>query len=291
MRKSVGREPLDYGYVTERRTSRYIERRVVDSVNRECPIVRLPNEMDYETGEIVGAYLLKRTGEKKTFSIGRKSRADNIRSVKERCLTFKWLVRANERDARLFVTLTYKENMRDTHRLYEDFRRFWMVLKRHCRSVYGYLVAFEPQERGAWHAHVILLSKNRALYISNRLVCSLWGHGYTKTQSCRRIKMLGNYITSYLTNVKDGNSTKKGARLSLYPSYFQFLRHSRNVAHCDLRKFEGVSNVISGLGEEYELLYDYDQLHRVVGKGFSVRYIRTRIFMFERVSARHADAE
>src|SRR5574344_1588357 len=82
---------------------------------------------------------------------------DNIYGVRKRCNDFKWLVRANLKDIRLFVTLTYKENMTDTKRLYRDFKAFFMRLRRAYPFLKEYFVAFEPQERGSWHAHMILL--------------------------------------------------------------------------------------------------------------------------------------
>ncbi len=285
-------ERLVFGHVVERTTGRYLERRVVSSCNRTCPIVRIADKVEYvdrETGEVTETFSgtadceelrsvrFVRKDDGLTY-IGRvrsKSRMSNMRSVRNRCNEFKWLVRANERYARLFLTLTYAENMTDTHILYEDFRCFWQKLKRRFRWVSGYLVAFEPQDRGAWHAHVILLS-NRKAFISNRVIHRLWGHGFTKTKSCQSVRMLGEYLTSYLVNVKDGNDTKKGARLSMYPANFQFLRHSRGILRHSQRTYEGYACAVPELGT-WELVYDYQHV-----KDFGRNGLTFRIFLFSR---------
>ena len=287
---------LEFGHVVERRTGRYIERRVVSSCCRTCPIVRISDRVEYvdrETGEVTDSpsgtsecdelryvrYVRKDDGLTYVGRVRSATRMSNIRSVRNRCNEFKWLVRANERQARLFVTLTYGENMTDTKRLYEDFRKFWQKMTRRFPWISGYLVAFEPQERGAWHAHLILLS-GRKVFISNKVVHRLWGHGFTKTKSCVSVRMLGEYLTSYLVNVKDGNDTKKGARLSLYPANFQFLRHSRGILRHACRTFEGYACAVPDLNT-WELAYDYQHSLERGRKG-----ITCRIFLFSRLYPR-----
>lgn len=219
-----------------------------------------------------------------------KTRKDNIRQVKKACNNFKWLVRKNQDKVRKFITLTYAENMTNTRRLYEDYRRFIQKLYRAFPDITGYLVAFEPQQRGAWHAHILILSdvqilrtkeyktdklkfKSRKL-ISNKIIHELWGHGFTKCQDVKSVRDLGAYITSYLTNVKSGKLTKKGARLALYPSGFRFLRSSRAVDRPTTSFFIGSPDdlVYSSIGGELCMLYDYETV-----KKFGSRYIRSRI--------------
>lgn len=185
-------------------------------------------EEEWRTNE----YMVSSTGEIRTVAEKSEKRMENMRQVRIACEKFKWLVRANAEDARLFITLTYSENMTDTEQLYEDFRRFWQRIKRRY-GVSEYLVAFEPQERGAWHAHLITLGG--AEFIPNSEIAELWGHGFTKTKQCQRVADLGNYLTAYLTKL-DG---KKGTRLGLYPARFRFLRYSRGVKKPEIREKEG----------------------------------------------------
>lgn len=180
-------------------------------------------------------YLVLSTGEIKSAEEKAETRLANERNIRIACEKFKWKVRANAEDARLFITLTYAENMTDTRQLYEDFRRFWQKLKGRY-GITGYLVAFEPQERGAWHAHLITIGG--ADFVSNAQIAKLWGHGFTKTKACRAIADLGNYLTAYLTKM-DG---KKGSRLGLYPARFRFLRWSKGLKEPSVKKYVGTAS-------------------------------------------------
>jgi len=155
-----------------------------------------------------------------------KTREENIRQVRKSCERGKWIVRANRWTH--FLTLTYKENMTDTKRLYEDVRRFLQRLKDHYTFT-RYFCACEPQLRGAWHCHILLDFAQK--FVRNEDIAEIWGCGFTKTQATKDIEDVGSYLTAYLTKL-DG---KKGTRLALYPAHFRFLRWSRR---CNKPKVE-----------------------------------------------------
>lgn len=261
---------LSKGYIREKRAGRWVERRVCSCVSGGCGIRVLPRFVDFETGEELRPYVrvsdMEWDGENLLYSEKdvrfmerHEKRADNMRSVRASCENFKWLVRANERKVRLFVTLTYSENMTDTRRLYDDFRKFFQKLRRAVPAVSGYLAACEPQKRGAWHVHVLLLSNNPMLYVPNKLVHEKWGRGFTKTQRVRSLRDVGSYLTSYLTNIKNGKGTKKGARLNLYPLGFRFCRWSRNIRRVSSGSwYGGFGDAFKGLeGGSYVTCFDY----------------------------------
>lgn len=230
---------LESGWVREISAGGYLERRITNTKPRGGSSIEwfYENYIDEDGNECTartGEYLVTHTGEVKQQQESAKKRIDNIRNVRIACERFKWKLRANEDKARLFITLTYKENMCDTKRLYEDFRRFWQRIKRKY-AIEGYLAAFEPQERGAWHCHLITIGG--AEYVPNDEIAQEWGFGYTKTQSCKNLVDLGSYLTSYLINLTPNSgddeaakASKKNARLPLYPARFRFLRWSKGLA-------------------------------------------------------------
>ncbi len=208
----------------------------------------------------INEYVDLRTGEVKEFQ-HTANRAENKSSVAQSLRKLRDLINANLEDAEtaLWVTLTYRENMRDTKRLYEDFHAFWKRFRRYLdkqgHPPGEYIIAAEPQGRGAWHLHCIFLFPSKAPYIPNADIARIWGHGFTKTKGLRNIDNPGLYLTAYLgdmefteavtsgakrgrlveVDTKDEQGQKqkkavvKGARLHLYPPGFNLYRSSRGV--------------------------------------------------------------
>ena len=205
-------------------------------------------------------YVDMRTGEVREFRHAA-NRSDSKASVAQSLRKLRDLINANlaEPEKALWVTLTYRENMRDAKRLYEDFRRFWQRF-RYYLDKYGYppaeyITAAEPQARGAWHLHGLFLFPDKAPFIPNADIARIWGHGYTKTKSLKGIDNPGLYLTAYLGDMElsealrvgstrgriteagtigeHGKQQKKavikGARLRLYPPGFNLYRASRGV--------------------------------------------------------------
>ncbi|MCM1149028.1 MAG: hypothetical protein NC319_02935 [Butyricicoccus sp.] len=204
--------------------------------------------VDVRTGEVID-YKHKET------------RAENIRAVSQSMKRLRDIINTNltRPSHALWVTLTYKENMTDTKRLYEEYRRFWCrfgyYLKKHSYPHAEYITAVEPQARGAWHLHCLFLFPKKAPFIPNDDIAKIWGHGFCKTKSLKGIANPGLYLTAYLTDmeftealsehitkgrlaeaeVTDENGVKqkkaiiKGARLKLYPTGFKLYRCSRGV--------------------------------------------------------------
>lgn len=172
------------------------------------------------------------------------TRADNTDSLRKSFKQLRDLVNCNTTDSSCihWVTLTYAENMTDTKRLYSDFEHFWKRFRRYCKknalSVPEYISVIEPQQRGAWHIHCIVIWKQKRPYIDNNSVFApMWGHGFTKIQGVPEdCDNLGAYLSAYLSDMAisedgDGQGKKyiKGARLKLYPVGVNIYRHSRGI--------------------------------------------------------------
>lgn len=202
-------------------------------------------------------YVLLSTGEIKQCQ-HIESRADNKLQVSQSLKRLRDYINTNVVDVKKckWINLTYEENMTDTKRLYSDFKKFIMKF----RNKYGkfeYIVACEPQERGAWHCHCIIIFDHIAPFIPNNKIESLWGHGYTVTKKLDNVDNVGAYLTAYLGDMElndckknnisfssddvkevteiDGVKLKKpkkfvkGARLNMYPPGFNIYRISRGI--------------------------------------------------------------
>lgn len=178
------------------------------------------------------------------------SRADNTDSLRKTFKKIRDLVNANTTDNSNihWVTLTYAENMTDTVRLRSDFDCFWKRFKRFCiknnLSCPEYISVIEPQARGAWHIHCIIVWKHKRPYIDNNSdFAPLWSHGFTKIQGVPDdCDNLGAYLSAYLSDMaladSDSSDKKyiKGARLKLYPVGVNIYRHSRGIKKPDSKQ-------------------------------------------------------
>ena len=239
--------PTENDTVKVKETGNVLELMWLQKKNNKISIQKLNDEQ----------YMLLATGEVKEF-IKQKSRADNIGTVKRSLSTLRDLLNCNCTNVNncRWVTLTYKENMTDTKRLYVDFKKFIMRLRYNIGN-FEYIVAMEPQGRGAWHCHVVMVFDHKAPYIPNNELAECWGNGYVKIKKLDDVDNVGAYLTAYLGDMEvqevekckieldgihtiktvkvDNNGEKKtkkfikGARMVMYPPKFNLYRCSRGV--------------------------------------------------------------
>lgn len=216
-----------------------------------------------------------RTGEVKEYEHG-ETRADSTKSIRRTLAHIRALVNTNVTDASRcrWVTLTYAENMTDTERLYQDFRKFWQRFKywnaRQGFTKPEYITVQEPQGRGAWHIHAFFIWPDKAPFIDNNSVMEkLWGHGFTSTKALADIDNIGAYFSAYLgdmpldealalpdcekilaldaghviekqfTNDREMTKEKKfikGGRLGLYPAGMNIIRTTRGIKHPEVER-------------------------------------------------------
>ena len=181
-------------------------------------------------------YVNLETGEIHNMDTSNSSRLDNLKSTKQTMKKLRRLVAHNFSgggDNQLWLTFTYREHVIDPVQVYKDFKAFM----RRLRSKYGhveYIAVIEPQESGRWHLHV-LMKNETTLSITNDVVATMWGKGFTKTKRLRRADKVGNYLIAYLSNLQIGDkdsqskATVKGARLYMYPKGIRIYRTSRGI--------------------------------------------------------------
>ena len=194
------------------------------------------------------------------------NRAESYSSLRKTMSKIRTLINCNVTNPRNshWVTLTYATNMTDTKRLYKDFDRFWKRFRYFCaKQGYPdpkYISVVEPQGRGAWHIHLLVLWSRPAPFIPNNKLAEIWGNGFVSIKCVPYCDNLGAYLTAYLTNMPEeevrslpselkteayvsasltggvepkkdvrGKKIIKGARLALYPPGFNIYRHSRGI--------------------------------------------------------------
>jgi hypothetical protein len=236
-------------------------------------------------------YVIRDSGEILEYKLSQ-NKSENIASLKKTFHRARDLINNNfEGNANeLHVTLTYAENMVDKDRLYKDFEAFWKRFKRAYGKNIDYLSIVEPQERGAWHCHVLIRFNDvDKVYIPNADIANIWGLGFTKTKATAGVDNMGAYITAYLTDVElteenilgisnksvevktveiDGEKKRfvKGARIHLYPSGMNIIRSSKGIIYPSIEEmtYAAAKKIVGDCPPNYssttKILNDDDKL-------------------------------
>lgn len=243
-------------------------------------------------------YIDLQTGEIREFELS-ENRADNFNSLRQTFKKLRYLINSNfeGKSNELHVTLTYEENMTDTKRLYTDFDKFMKRLRYRYKneSSIDYLSVVEPQERGAWHCHVLMKFNDlEKIYIPNKFdknnnpidapMFELWDrNGWVTIRSLKDIDNIGAYLSGYLTDIElsdsnidyaatnkmeiktvdvEGVSKKfiKGGRLPLYPSGMNLYRSSRGIKMPEREKmlYKNVKKIVGSAKPHYQKSYEIE---------------------------------
>lgn len=217
-------------------------------------------------------YIHLNTGEIKEFNHNNTKRTDNETTLKQTFSNLRDIINTNVINPNLcrFVTLTYKENMKDTVKLKKDLKKYHQRFSYYCKTngiiPPEYITVIEPQNRGAWHAHIIYIFKKKAPFISNEALFKIWGNGFVNIKKVDGVDNVGTYLTAYLTDVafdeladirlldgvkerdlkviettdKNGNNVSKsyikGLRLKMYPKGMRIFRCSKGIKKPNIYK-------------------------------------------------------
>ena len=230
-------------------------------------------------------YVHLETGEIKEFN-HIENRSQSLNSLRQTFKKLRYLINNNFLGAKneLHMTLTYAENMTDTERLYKDFNRFMMRMKRHYKDVstLDYINVIEPQERGAWHCHLLLRFNDvGSIFAENEKIAEMWGQGFVTIRSLAEVDNIGAYLSAYLADIEltddtnplafnkgvevvektvEGQKKKfvKGGRLYLYPPSMKLYRKSRGVIPPERKRmrYEDAKKVAKAATPHYSKTYE-----------------------------------
>lgn len=124
------------------------------------------------------------------------------------------IVDCNFDDKTKFMTLTFKENIKDityTNYEFEKFiKRLNFKLYKEKKQKLKYLAVWEKQKRGAIHYHIIFFDLP---YIKNKELQEIWGHGYIKINKVDVDSKdnRGRYVSKYFSKDLDYKEYKQKA--------------------------------------------------------------------------------
>jgi REP element-mobilizing transposase RayT len=228
-------------------------------------------------------YVRLDTGEIFDF-VKSENRSDNENSLRQTFKKLRYLINNNFKGDpnELHITMTYAENMTDPERLYNDFKRFMTRLRRKYpgRSI-DYLNVVEPQQRGAWHVHMLIkFNDMESIYISNKELADLWEQGFITIKSLKNVDNIGAYLSAYLTDIEvpegldvvhkdvvvkkvDGKEKRfiKGGRLWMYPPSMKLFRKSKGIVYPERIEmtYDDIKKVVGSAKPHYQKKYMVEQ--------------------------------
>lgn len=229
-------------------------------------------------------YLNLLTGEISEFEHSQ-NRQQNYNSLRQTFKKIRYLINNNfnGQSNELHVTLTYKENMTDTKQLYKDFDKFMKRLKYKCKdkTTVDYISVVEPQERGAWHCHVLIrFNEMDKIFIPNKTLADLWGLGFVKIKALKDIDNIGAYLSAYLADIElsgdnlgtlveekrevvtkqvEGKEKRfvKGGRLHMYPPGMNLYRKSKGIVKPERQnmRYKDIKKIVGSAHPHYQKSY------------------------------------
>jgi hypothetical protein len=297
--KSKGQFISDYKTVKVKRMNHIIEVLAVDKASNGFSKIEKLSKTHY---------IVKDTGEVLEYKLS-ENRSQNESSLRRTFKKIRDLINNNftGQGNEIHLTLTYKLNMTDSKKLYDDFRIFWQKFKRRYGSDYDYLSVVEPQGRGAWHCHVLIrANKLVKLFIPHEEIASLWSHGFVKIKALDGVDNIGAYLSAYLTDVELTEETLpiavleqkeikevevaghtkryiKGGRLHLYPPGMNLYRKSRGIVFPEVEqmKYGDIKKIVGTATPNYSMTVTIQEadklLNRITYEHYNMRRPRKQI--------------
>ncbi|NLK10318.1 MAG: hypothetical protein GX317_05085 [Staphylococcus equorum] len=256
--------------VTVTKTRHIVEVQRMEKMNTQANIKKLNSD----------EYVSLDTGEIKKFQ-KTENRSQSYNSLRQTFKKIRYLINNNFTGEKneLFLTLTYAENMTDPKKLYDDVRKFIMRLKYRFKdaTTIDYINVVEPQQRGAWHCHVLLRFNDlQNIFVPNQEMADLWGHGFVTIKSMKNIDNIGAYLSAYLSDIEltdktlltaveekrevvsktiEGKEKKfiKGGRLHLYPTGMNLYRKSKGIVFPERKrmKYKNIKKIVGNAAPHY----------------------------------------
>ncbi len=168
-----------------------------------------------------------------------------------------------------FVTLTFKDNVKDVDLANYEFRQF---IKRLNYKVYGekcsnlkYTAVVEFQERGAVHYHVIFYNLP---YTKADVIEEVWGNGFIKINKIDDIDNVGAYVCKYLTKGQDDE------RLRGRKCYFNSRGLFKPVVIEDKKKIETIKKSLSDEFMTVSTQYENEHLGKISYRQYNMKRAR-----------------
>lgn len=111
------------------------------------------------------------------------------------------IINSNVEKYSKFLTLTFKDNVKDLDFANNEFKKFIKRLNYNYKIKVKYSAVIEFQKRGAIHYHCLLYNLTKKINVSE--LSRVWGNGFVKINAIEKVDNVGAYVCKYMTKTDD----------------------------------------------------------------------------------------
>jgi len=172
-----------------------------------------------------------------------------------------------------FLTLTFKENIKDLDKANYEFEKFIKRLNYHCfgtkKANLKYTCVVEFQKRGAIHYHVIIYNMP---YIKANDIVNVWGNGFIKINKIDDVDNVGAYVSEYLGQAEKGQGKNiEDDRLQGKKSYFSSRGLYNPIEITDKKIVEQVATALLNEKLTYSATFENEHLGNITYKQYNLK--------------------
>ena len=172
-----------------------------------------------------------------------------------------------------FLTLTFKDNVKDLDKANYEFKKFIQRLNYYCfgtkKANLRYTTVIEFQKRGVIHYHVIIYNMP---YIKANDIANVWGNGFIKINRIDDVGNVGAYVAEYLGQVEKGQGKNiEDDRLRGQKTYFSSRGLFRPVEITDKKIVETVAAALLNENLTYSATFENEHLGNITYKQYNLK--------------------
>lgn len=172
-----------------------------------------------------------------------------------------------------FLTLTFKDNVKDLDKANYEFKKFIQRLNYYCfglkKNNLKYTCVVEFHKSGVIHYHVIIYNMP---YVKANDIANVWGNGFIKINKIDDVGNVGAYVSEYLGQAEKGQGKDVfDDRLQGKKSYFSSKGLFKPVEIMDKKIVEQVASALLDEKLTYIATFENEYLGNITYKQYNIK--------------------
>ena len=177
-----------------------------------------------------------------------------------------------------FLTLTFRDDVKDLDKANYEFMKFIKRLNYHCfgtkKANLKYTCVVEFHKSGVIHYHVIIYNMP---YVKANDIANVWGNGYIKINKIDNVGNVGAYVSEYLGQAEKGQGKNiEDDRLQGKKSYFSSRGLFKPVEITDKKIVEQVAAALPLENLTYAAEFENEHLGNIIYKQYNLRKMNSK---------------